>query len=68
MEFRFDANQEFQIQAVQAVTGLFDAQAKVEGQLQFQNGTPALRRGSLLLRRGKGKGSGTFSVPRQEAS
>ena len=42
MEFRFDANQEFQVNAITAVTGLFDGQAKVEGQVRFQDGTVSL--------------------------
>ena len=38
MEFRFDPNQEFQVKAIEAVADLFDGQAKVAAQMQFQQG------------------------------
>jgi len=42
VRFRFDANQEFQIQAIEAVTDLFDGQGRVTGGMQFQQGALAL--------------------------
>ncbi|NLX12900.1 MAG: DEAD/DEAH box helicase family protein [Phycisphaerales bacterium] len=42
MEFRFDANQEFQIQAVEAVADLFDGQGRVAAQMRFEEGALSL--------------------------
>jgi type III restriction enzyme len=42
MEFRFDANQEFQVKAIEAVADLFDGQANVSAQVQFKEGTISL--------------------------
>ena len=42
MEFRFDANQEFQVKAIEAVADLFDGQAPVSAQVQFKAGTISL--------------------------
>ncbi len=39
MELRFDANQEFQVSAIEAVTDLFEGQPKVEFDLQFSPGS-----------------------------
>jgi type III restriction enzyme len=38
MEFKFDAAQEFQVQAIEAVVRLFDGQGKVEAGLEFAPG------------------------------
>ena len=38
MEFCFDANQEFQVKAIEAVAELFDGQAHVTAQVRFQEG------------------------------
>jgi type III restriction enzyme len=35
MEFKFDANQDFQLQAIEAVTSLFAGQPRIETDLQF---------------------------------
>jgi len=42
MEFRFDANQEFQVKAIDAVADLFDGQAPISAQVQFKEGTISL--------------------------
>jgi len=42
MEFRFDANQEFQVKAIEAVADLFDGQAPVSAQVRFKEGTISL--------------------------
>lgn len=42
MEFKFDANQEFQVNAIEAVTDLFDGQGCVGARIQFQNGALSL--------------------------
>ncbi|MCE5327576.1 MAG: DEAD/DEAH box helicase family protein [Planctomycetaceae bacterium] len=42
MEFRFDPNQEFQVNAIEAVAGLFDGQPRCSAQVQFQEGTLSL--------------------------
>ena len=42
MEFRFDANQEFQVKAIEAVADLFDGQAPVSAQVRFKQGTISL--------------------------
>jgi type III restriction enzyme len=42
MEFRFDANQGFQVKAIEAVADLFDGQAPVSAQVQFKEGTISL--------------------------
>jgi type III restriction enzyme len=39
MEFRFDANQEFQIEAIEAVAGLFEGQACLSAHVRFQEGS-----------------------------
>lgn len=39
MEFKFDANQEFQVQAVDTVCDLFDGQIHVQAQVSFDAGT-----------------------------
>ena len=39
MQFRFDANQDFQVQAVSAVADLFDGQPRSEGLLRFKGRT-----------------------------
>jgi len=39
MEFKFDANQEFQVQAVDAICDLFDGQIHVQAQVSFNAGT-----------------------------
>ena len=36
MEFRFDANQEFQVKAIEAAANLFDGQAPVSAQVRFK--------------------------------
>jgi type III restriction enzyme len=42
VEFRFDANQEFQVKAIEAVADLFDGQAPVSAQVRFKEGTISL--------------------------
>lgn len=42
MEFKFDANQEYQVQAVDAICDLFDGQIYVQAQVSFSAGTFAL--------------------------
>lgn len=42
MEFRFDANQEFQISAIEAVADLFDGQTRTQAFVQFKSGTLSL--------------------------
>ena len=42
MEFRFDANQEFQVKAIEAVADLFDGQPNVSAQVRFREGTISL--------------------------
>lgn len=39
MEFKFDANQDFQIDAIEAVTDLFEGQGCVPALVEFQEGT-----------------------------
>ena len=39
MEFRFDANQDYQLQAIAAVTGLLEGQPRVEVDLSFGPGS-----------------------------
>ncbi|WP_301677239.1 DEAD/DEAH box helicase family protein [Methanoculleus methanifontis] len=39
MEFKFDANQEFQVQAVDAICDLFDGQIHIRAQVSFNAGT-----------------------------
>ncbi len=38
MQFKFDANQEFQLQAIQAVTGLLEGQPRLENELRLSFG------------------------------
>ncbi len=38
MEFRFDANQDFQVEAIAAVADLFDGQGCIAGHVQFKDG------------------------------
>jgi len=38
MRFKFDANQEYQVQAIEAVTDLFQGQARMAGTMRFQLG------------------------------
>jgi len=42
MEFKFDANQEYQIKAIEAVADLFDGQGFMSAQLSFGEGTLSL--------------------------
>jgi len=42
MEFKFNANQDFQIKAIEAVTGLFTGQPKIETTLSLLNGLSAV--------------------------
>ena len=42
MEFHFDPNQEFQVNAIEAVADLFDGQPRVSAQVRFQEGTISL--------------------------
>ena len=55
MEFRFDANQDYQLQAIAAVTGLLEGQPRVEVGLSFGpgqwlcRGTKSSRLGRLDL-------------------
>ena len=39
MEMRFDASQEYQIKAVEAIVGLFDGQRKIEPIWQYVQGS-----------------------------
>src|ERR1017187_2463433 len=39
MEFKFEANQEFQLTAINAVTGLFDSQTKIDNLSEFSLGS-----------------------------
>ncbi len=38
MRFRFDANQEYQVRAIEAVADVFQGQARVSGAVRFQLG------------------------------
>lgn len=38
MQFHFDANQEFQLQAIEAVAGLFEGQPHIEGEMRLSLG------------------------------
>jgi hypothetical protein len=38
MEFKFDASQDFQLQAIEAVVGLLEGQPRVEADLRFAAG------------------------------
>ena len=42
MQFKFDANQEFQIQAVEAITSLFDGQPRIQTDMRFTFGFAAI--------------------------
>ena len=42
MQFRFDANQEFQVKAIEAVTELFDGQTRTQAFVRFKSGKPVL--------------------------
>ena len=42
MQFKFDANQEFQIQAIEAITGLFDGQPRIQTDMRFTFGFAAI--------------------------
>lgn len=41
MQFKFDANQEYQVKAIEAVTGLFEGQPRIEVDLTFTLGAGA---------------------------
>ena len=38
MQLKFDANQEFQLQAIEAVAGLLEGQPRLQTELQFALG------------------------------
>ncbi len=42
MQLKFDANQEFQIQAIEAITGVFDGQPRIQTDLRFTFGFAAI--------------------------
>ena len=42
MEFRFDASQSYQIDAIEAVAGLLDGQGNMSGELLFEEGSLTL--------------------------
>ena len=42
MEIRFDADQEFQVKAIEAVVDTLDGQVNVSAQVRFQEGTISL--------------------------
>src|SRR5208283_1965126 len=42
MQFKFDANQEFQIQAIEAITSLFDGQPRIQTDMRFTFGFAAI--------------------------
>ena len=39
MKFKFEANQDYQLKAIESVTNLLKGQSRVEAELQFENGT-----------------------------
>jgi hypothetical protein len=41
MQHKFDANQEFQLRAIEAVTGLFEGQPRIEGEMRLSLGAGA---------------------------
>ena len=42
MQLKFDANQEFQIQAIEAIAGLFDGQPRIQTEMRFTFGFAAI--------------------------
>jgi hypothetical protein len=58
MQFKFDANQDFQLQAIEAVTALFTGQPRIETDLRFTLGPSTLLRAgpSTMLRAGSAGG------------
>ena len=42
MQFKFDANQEFQLQAIEAITSLFDGQPRIQTEMRFTFGFAAI--------------------------
>jgi len=42
MEFKFDSNQDFQVEAIKAVCDLFDGQTRLQASVRFKTGALSL--------------------------